>query len=359
MTATDIKKEIEALGDSREAVVAAAELAQRALDLGELGLFVRAKSREAQAARFLGMHQHGVVTCAELMEIMPRFLALPEIDEEAEKRLVWGLKYGAGSAMDLPEIPLATVRELLGALDRALDRFGRTKVALWELSARLAFIEADAEALKDLVAKISPQVSLHSHLYDHADCPGCTLLQVARWLGPDAPAEEVEAVLEPVFSGKPFARDAPMARVYELLYGDSMCENAKRLAPVLLARAHARSGRLAEARREAAQALDRAGATEERRVRALVAAISTEIAAGDLAALGPHAEDLGRLWQGLEDPYEALDAAVELFRARMRLGEAQRLPALRDEALALARRLDARLPSPRHERETLAALGRG
>jgi hypothetical protein len=279
MMVADIEKEIEALGreegESKERIVAAAELARRALDLGELGLFVRAKSGEARDARFLGMHQHCVVTCAELMEVLPRVLALPAVDDKVEKRLVWGLKYGAGSAMDLPEIPLSTVRDLLGALGRTLERFGRSPIARWELTARLAFIEGDAQTLKDLVAKIAPLVSLRSHLYDHADCPGCTLLQIAKWLGPDAPASEVEAVLEPVFSKRPFPRDASMQQFFALFYGsDPMCDNAKRQAPALLARAHARSGSLAEARREVGEALGRTeGTAAERRVRALVAAL--------------------------------------------------------------------------------------
>jgi hypothetical protein len=128
----------------------------------------------------------------------------------------------------------------------------------------------------------------------------------------------------------------------------------------MLARAHARAGRVAEARREAAQALQLAqGVGAERRVRALVAAAATEIAAGDTTALVPHAEQLAALWRELEDPYEALDAAIELYRAHAKLGEVAKLPALHDEAVAIARRLDARLPSPRHERETLAAIAAG
>jgi hypothetical protein len=139
-----------------------------------------------------------------------------------------------------------------------------------------------------------------------------------------------------------------------------MCENAKREAPTLLARAHARAGRVAEARREVAQALELTGdVSAERRVRALVSATATELAARDAAALASHAERLAALWRDLEDPYEALDAAIELHRAFARLGEAAKLPALHDEARAIARRLDARLPSPRHERETLAAIAAG
>lgn len=350
---------LERLDNSKERLVACADLATRALDAGDPGVFARAKSCEAKVARFVGMHQHAVVACAELMEVLPRVLALPEIDDTVERRVVWGLKYGAGSAMDLPEIPLATVRELLAALGRVLVRFGKQPTSLWELEARLAFIEGDADVLRDRVTKISPQISLTSHRQDYSDCPGCVLLQVAKWLGRDAPAEQVEAVLSPVFTKKPFPRDVPKQALYTLLYGDdAMCDHAKTWAPGLLARVYTRAGRLAEAKKQAARAIAAAVEVEaELRVRAQVVALEVALAADDSKAVAAWVAEIDGGRAALEDPYEELEAVVALHHGYARLDRPGELERLRAVATVLARRLDARLRAPRHERETLAQLG--
>ena len=54
------------------------------------------------------------------LELWPelRRRPIPEDDPyDIKSRLVWGMKYAAGSAMDIPEIPLATTDEVLAVLD--------------------------------------------------------------------------------------------------------------------------------------------------------------------------------------------------------------------------------------------------
>lgn len=339
-------------------VIACADLAQRALAVDDLAMAISAKQYETQTARQLGMHQHTVVCCAEALELWEKIQQRgDELPTEVRSRLVWTLKHGAGSAMDLPEIPLSTVRELIAATHRVLAHFGAKPFAAWELEARLAYIEGDAPTVEDRVAKLAPTISVRSHLWDHADCPGCSIMQFVSYLGLDAPIEEVEAALAPLHDPAPFPLDQDIASVVKLLYGeDKMCENAERWYPTRMARAYARAGQLAKAQHLADEALAANATLEaERRLRAHVAAMEVALAADQLAAAREHyARVVATLEEQLEDPYDLLDTHKACHRAARRLG----LPVERHraEAIALARRVDARLATPRHERETLAAL---
>ncbi len=75
-------EEAKELGDTREAVGAAADIASRALAANDLGLAVDAKQHEVQVARTIGMHNHVVVVTAEAVEMWPRIKAMAEIDEQ-------------------------------------------------------------------------------------------------------------------------------------------------------------------------------------------------------------------------------------------------------------------------------------
>lgn len=361
---TPLHAEIDALESAdaaRALLVAAADLAARATAAPDHGVAVRAKARETQVARMIGAHQHAVVACAELVEAFPPALDRGEADpawDKTKQRLVWGLKFGAGSAMDLPEIPLATVRELLGALSTVLARLGVEPIAVWELEARLAFIEGDADTLADRVARITPKLGIQSHVYAHADCPGCTLLQIATWLGPDAPAEAVEEALAPVLQKRPFPNDASMQRLFSLLYGDDpICDHARRATPIRLARAYARGGRLAEAHARAREALALSdGSEHEAKLRAQVAALEVALGTKDVTEAEARAAEVAPAIEKLEDPYDALDALVVLHRALAFLGRSTELDAVRRRALELAERIDARLAKKRHVAATKRSL---
>lgn len=343
---------------SKARIVACADLAQRAMAVDDRAMAVSAKQYETQTACQLGMHQHAVVCCAEQLEIWDKIKDRgDELPAEVQSRLVWTLKQGAGSAMDLPEIPLSTVRELIGALHDVLSHFGSKRFAAWELEARLAYIEGDKATIEDRVAKLAPTISVRSHLWDHADCPGCTIMQFVTFLGMDAPIEEIEAALAPLFDPAPFPLDEDIGHIVKLLYGeDKMCENAERWYPSRMARAYTRAGQLAKAEHLAQKALAANASCEaERRLRAQVAAMEVALAADQLdEARGRYERALATFAEEHEDPYALLDAHKACHRAARRLG----LPVERHrtEAIALAKRVDARLPTPRHERETLAAL---
>jgi hypothetical protein len=360
MSLQDAFAEAEELDTGKEKVLAFADVARRALDLGDLALFARAKSRETREARFASMHRHSVVACAEMVDQMPRILAPPDVEEKVVRALVWGLKYGAGSAMDLPEIPLATVRTLVAEMGPVLTRFGRIHAAEWLAEARLAYIEGDADTLKDRVAKISPTISVRSYRNEYSDCPGCILVQVAEWLGDDSPAEEIETVLAPAFSGRPFPRDVPLQKFFAREGGgDPICENGKSYSLTLLARAYARSARVAEARAKAAAAIaGSVGRSADVVLGAHVVALQAELAANHSERLAALASDVEGMRVGIEDPYQELDAVLTVHRARVRLGDEAALPPLRTRALELALRLDGRLERARHERQTLERLAR-
>ena len=356
-------RELRYADGTRERLVAAAELAARADAAGDVDAAAQAKAIETRIARELGQHQHAVVACAELIERWPQLAERGELSDDAKRMVIWGLKYGAGSAMDLPEIPLSTVEEVIAHLERVLGHVGREPWAAWELDARRAFIAGDDERVRARVAAIGPTIGRTSHAWQDTDCPGCTLLAFADYLGAEARPEEVEAVLAPDSSSARFPADAPeMVTVLDLLYGDDpICDNARATTPVKLARAYARHGRVAEARREAERALARArGREPERMLRAQVAALEVAAARRALDEIAPLAEAALPIATGLEDAYERLDAALALHAAIGLLGSQAtlraELPRLAADARAIARRLDGRLARPRHVAATERAL---
>jgi hypothetical protein len=330
------------------------ELGQIAAGAGDdIEAAALARSLEASQARFLGKHQHAVVTGAELLQLWPQLKRrpLPEKDDlDLRRRLIWGMKYVAGSAMDLPEIPLATTDGVLAVLGEMLTHYNYQAQALWTLEARRAFIAGDEERLRERVARLSATVTRYHHVYQCADCPGCLLLQFVEWMGSDASVEEVEEVLAPCLGRRPYQPDPePWDKLLDLLYGPSgTCENAERSVPVKLARAYLRAGRKAQALQQAERAMSLAEGTEaERRARALVVRTAVAHALGQPAD-GLASELLERA-SALEDAYEQLDAMLVAHAV------------LRDEpiakrALDLAARLDARIDNKRHIDATRRAL---
>jgi len=330
------------------------ELGQIAAGAGDdIEAAVLARSLEARQARFLGKHQHAVVTGAELLELWPRLkpLPIPEKDPlQLARCLVWGMKYVAGSAMDLPEIPLSTTDRLLAVLGEMLTHYNYQPTALWTLEARRAFIAGDEERLRERVTRLSSTVTRYQHVYQCADCPGCVLLQFVEWMGPDAAVEDVEEVLAPCLGLRPYQPDPePWNELLDLLYGPSgTCENAERSVPVKLARAYLRAGRTAQALQQAERGMALAEGTEaERRARALVARTAVARALGQPATDLAH--ELLERAAALEDAYEQLDAMLVA-------DSVLRDNAIARRALDLAARLDARIDKKRHVDATSRAL---
>jgi hypothetical protein len=360
MTLADELHEVERKPESRDVVVACADIARRALATDDLALAVDAKQHETQVARGIGMHQHAVVVCAEMLELWPRLAALPELPSALKNNLVWTLKHGAGSAMDLPEIPLATVRDLIAQLEAILGHFDGKRIAVWSLEARLAHIEEDLPTLHDRLDRIMPTLGVSNHAWHYADCPGCMIASAIEYLGRSATPEAAEAVIAPLATDEPFAADAANGKTLRLLFGsgaDKTCKNAKRSLPIKLARVYTWAGDLAKARRHVEVAL-RENATEdhEQRLRASVAALELGVAMKAHALLDKHLALATQLMADLEDPYDQLEAARVAHRAAAILDRADERERLREQALALAKRVDARLAIPRHVRLTLDAL---
>jgi hypothetical protein len=345
---------LEDAGNTRDALVAAADLFRRAEAAGDLGVALSAKAHEITVARRLGAIQHVVVACSELLELDAERLAMFAHETQLRRvksRLVWSLKRGTGCAMALPEIPFSTVRELLATLGRVLGTLGVQPVVLWTLEAHLAHMEGDEATLQDRVARFAPQLSFTSCLEEFGDCPGCGLLDVADFLGSDAPAEAVEEALAPALENRTMPRDVPRWHVLKRHFGDSlMCDNAKKSIPVRLARAYVRAGRLAEARVQAARALALAeGEPAEYRVRAAVAALETAIATNDEAAANIHVAAIARDIDDVESPYRQFRTTLAQYKGLRMLGRGDELGPVAERATALARRLDQRPASPTHE----------
>jgi tetratricopeptide (TPR) repeat protein len=329
-------------------------LAVEATAAGEIELAAVARALEAQHARFLGRHQHTLVAGAELLELWPRLRERPVPDEDEDdvkRRAVWGLKYVAGSAMDLPEVSLDTTDAVLATLAEMLDHYGLQPQSLWLARARRAFIVGDEDALRELVARIAPTATRWHYMFQCSDCPGCVYNQLAEWLGEAGSDVEIEEILAPILGKRPFPPDPAMQRVLDLMYGDAgACENAVRNAPMHLARAYVRADRLAEALREAERAVALAeghGPRAEAEAMVVRTIVANALHRTDEAkAL---ARELVTRAQTIEDVHQRLEAVLAAH-------DALREPALADEALDLAARLDARLPVPRHVAATQRLL---
>jgi hypothetical protein len=349
-------KELRGAQHSPAALVELGQLAAEARAASDIHAAALARSLEASHARFLGKHQHAVVVGAELLEMWPELKQhpLPEEDDlDLRRRLVWGMKYVAGSAMDLPEIPLATTDGVLSVLGEMLTHYAYKPFALWQLSARRAFIAGDDAQLKELVGQLASAVTRYNHIYECADCPGCVLLQFVEWMGPDASDADVEEVLAPCLGTRPFQPDPESSRmVLDLLFGPlAACENAERTVPVCLGRAYLRNGKRAQAVQQAERAVAMAEGTEaDRRARALVVRSAVANTLGNAEESERLAKELLLQANALEDAYEQLDALLVAH-------EALRDPALAERSLALAARLDARIERKRHVAATKRALG--
>lgn len=337
---------------SASSLVEIGELARQCC--GHPRLEAAARGLEAQHARLLGQHKHALIVGDALLELWPslRSQPVPEKDEDdAQRRLVWGMKYVAGSAMDLPEIPLSATDRVLTVLDEILEHFEYQKPALWTLQARRAFIAGDP--VGEWVEKLRPTITRYHHAFQCADCPGCVLLQLVEWSGPEAVDVDVEEVLAPVLGRRSLVPDPEQWRdVLDLLYGkNGICENAQRSTPVLLSRAYVRAGRIAEALQEAQRAMTLAeGVEADRRVRALVARAAVAV-----ASRSPEAASLAR---EVVERASALESAGEQLDAFLVAHGALHDDALVERSLALAERLDSRIERKRHVAATRLALER-
>jgi len=351
---------------SRERMLAFGALSNETLAEDDLPLALLAKSREIRDARGLGRAEHAVVAGAELLGLLPRLHTDGSLDksddkDELGKHIVWALKYAAGAALDIPEIPFAAVDELLRVLGDLLVEFGCEPYALWQLEARRYFIEGEDEKLKERVELLLPHVNRSNHFFNHLDCPGCSLVAFARYLGSEASPEAVLEVLRPLVLGGGLYTNEPehFRSLMNLIFGErETCKVALFAAHAQYARALARNGRAAEGRRHAAQAL------RDQRASGLAHTVLPSLAELTVARRMDEHEETSRSLVALleripsvEDAYERLEALIETYQAAKELGRpADELATLEQQAIACAKRLDARLRRPRHLRETQSAL---
>jgi len=358
--------EIEQRPNSRERVIAFGELSSEASAEGDLHLAVLAKCREVRDARGLGLQEHAVVAGAELLGLIPRLRERGPIKGEGSYELgrdiVWSLKYATGAALDIPEIPFSAVDDLLRVLGEMLDELERQPYALWQLEARRWFIEGEDDKVKERVERLLPHVNRTNHFYHHLDCPGCSLIGFAKYLGPGASPEAVLEVLRPLIEkGGRYDNEPEQFRmVMDLFFGErESCEVALFSSRALYAQVLARNGRAFEGARFSREALSLYGKSKlEHTVLPYIAAL--EVARrlrDDKAALAGAYDRLVEIIPKVEDAYERHEALLSAHAAARALGRDQgEIDALSEQTLACARRLDARLSRPRHVRETEAAL---
>jgi hypothetical protein len=370
----DELRQLEYGRETREGLTRLVQLAREALDASDPGAAAHAKALEVRYARTLGEHQHAVVAAAELLEMLPaaRPFLVEQGDEAAQtrayqlkKHLIWGLKYACGSAMDLPEIPLKTADELISVLEQLLRDCDHPPYAAWQLRARRQFIAGEHTLLREEVERLLPLVNRHNHFFEHMDCPGCSLLQFAQFLGPTARPEEVFAVLDPVLQNRPFPSEPETSKqVLDVFLGKEVaCDNAKSGAPAHYARALARAGRAEEAKPLLARAARFVKRDSPDRAAVVVMAnLEVASAGGDVAEIRKVVPALQALAATLEDAYEkyeALRAVQGGLRVLARHGgddsTGAQMAMVTDEILALAQRMDARLERPRHVADVMGA----
>jgi len=351
---------------TRDLMVQAAETCEAARAAGDLDLALGAKAVELRIARMLSLQQHCVVAAAEVLELWPAFARAAERGgDKTERRVIWGMKYAAGAAMDLPEIPLATIDQLVGVLGEMLTFWGKKPWAVWLLEARRAYIAGDRTGLAGYLEKVPPTINRYTHFYEHTDCPGCAVQQLAEFLGPEAKPDDVELLLGPVLdAGRRFPNEPDDKRmILDLLFGDDpACAHAKVRGPALFARVLARDGQwqraVPYARRSEAAA---EGCNHEQKIRAWLATLEIARAQRDGDAIIGTWSKLAPALDALEDPYEILDGLLAGHAALRALpeGDVARAPigAMADRCRALADRLDARLAKPHHRGDVDARLG--
>jgi hypothetical protein len=344
-------REIGAIDDPRERLEAWARRAAEAADPAQAAA---AKAEEVREARALGLQQHAVVAGAELIGLID---AVGDLRAAPLERVAWGLKYAVGAALDIPEIPLGVVDQLIAVLSRVLVAQGKQLYAVWQLEARRWFIEGDQALVRDRLERVLPHISRTNHLRNDLDCPGCTLSQFAQYLGPEVQPEVLAEVLEPILSGRRTYRneDPDLVRVLDLLYGpQESCENGLKASHAFYARSLIRAGRLVEAERHVRTAARWEGT--EAFFWVIAAALDLALARDDDDAVRQAVEPVLDELPRHEDAAEALELALLAARALRRLGD-PRLGEVRDRVRALAQRLDARLPTPRHVARAEAVIG--
>ena len=352
---------LEEAPSSLDHMVECAALAAEARAAGDPVVAVSAKAKEAYVARDLARQQHCVVAGAELVELWPDLERRESLPASRARRILHAFQCAAGAAMDLPEIPLATVEQLVTYTERALLHQGADPFGAWLLRGRLAYIEGDQEAVRGWVERIAPTINRYNWVYNFTSCPGCELTQVAGWMGRGAAPEELATVLDPVLSGEGRWRDPPSHAAWlEQAVGSGVCDGSRSIAPRLFARSLAGAGRHAEAAVQAKKALARSkDRNPEEHGRLLTMRLDVAAAGDRGSTVARCVDELEPILDKIEDAYELHDALVAACKAIAKTGVTTKLAAygaLRERALGLARRLDARLTTPRHVAETEATL---
>jgi hypothetical protein len=350
--------ELESAASSIEHMVDCAELCTEARAAGDALVAACAKAKEAYAARDLAKQQHCVVAGAELVELWNDVERLPKLPVGRARRILHAFQCAAGAAMDLPEIPLATVEQLVFYTERALAHQGAEPYAAWSLRGRLSFIRGDEAETRGWVDKLAPTINRYNWVVNFTTCPGCELTQIAGWLGRGAPPEDVQAALDPVLSGRGRWNDPPSYVAWlDREIGSGICEGSRSIAPRLLARSLARAGRWQEASAEAKKALARSkNRNAEEEARMITMRLDVALAGTKGTTVDRCVRELGPLLDQIEDAYE-LHAALVAACAAIRGTDAKEKHAgtyadMRRRALALAARLDSRLERARHAADT-------
>ncbi len=212
------------------------------------------------------------------------------------------------------------------------------------------------------VERIAPTINRYNWVYNFTSCPGCEVAQIAGWMGRDTSPEELTAVLEPVLTGEARWKDPPSHVAWlEQAVGSGVCEGSRSIAPRLLARCLAAAGRHAEAGVQARKALDRSkDRNAEEHGRLLTMRLDVAAASKKGVTVERCVKELEPLVDRVEDAYELHDALVAACKAIASTTAAMKLASkyasMREQALGLARRLDARLKAPRHVAATEATL---
>ena len=345
---------IERGSPSRQALVACADVANRALATDDLELALRARGIELYFATRLDLERHAITVAAEAIVLWEQLEQQPELADDVRGHMLYLLSSGCLVAMSKIDVPLATCHELVATLRRVLDRFGSHHIQLWEVEAALAHLEGDRELVRDRIERIGPLLGWRSREHLGAGCPGCILLAFVQYLGPDPDPDHVEALVRPYLRGEPFPHDAAHA-----FTATDRCHTFERSANLQLALAYARHGRLAEAKLAQRVLMRDADPNEAGDWLSIQhARLEIAIADRDLPLVRELVVTVRALVAKAASPYSILAEHKAFHAAHLVLGEVDRLPAAHAAAIAIARQWDARLATPRHVAETELALAR-
>ncbi len=345
---------IERGAPSRQALVACADVANRALATDDLELALRARGIELYFATRLDLERHAITVAAEGVALWEQLEHQPALADEVQDHMLYLLSSGCLVAMSKIDVPLATCHELVATLRRVLDRFASHHIMLWEVEAALAHLEGDHELVRDRVERIGPLLGWRSRELLGAGCPGCIVLAFVHYLGRDPDPEHVEALVQPVLRDEPFPHDAAHA-----FKPTDHCHTFTRSANLELALAYARRGRVAEAKLVQRLLMRDADPNEAgdwlslQHVRLEIA-----IADRDLPLVRELVPTVRSLVAKAASPYSILAEHKAFHAAHLLLGEVDQVPAARAAAIAIAHQWDARLATPRHVAETELELAR-